>query len=70
MEAITLSDNEHNYLSISFPPSVVDVFSLVCGKLKPELLDKAYQELELNFRIYARAIVTIAANLHRSRELK
>lgn len=43
---------------------------LVCAKLKPELLDKAYQELEINFRSYARSIISIGCSLHRSREVK
>ncbi|KAL1139595.1 hypothetical protein AAG570_006577 [Ranatra chinensis] len=43
---------------------------LVCVRLKPELLDKAYVELEYNFRTYSRAIISLACNLHRSRELK
>ncbi|KAK3920862.1 Acidic fibroblast growth factor intracellular-binding protein [Frankliniella fusca] len=41
---------------------------LVCNRLKPQLLERAYQELESNFRSYSRAIVGIACNLHRSRD--
>uniref|UniRef100_A0A069DT76 Putative acidic fibroblast growth factor intracellular-binding protein n=1 Tax=Panstrongylus megistus TaxID=65343 RepID=A0A069DT76_9HEMI len=43
---------------------------LVCSKLRPELLDKAYQELEFNFKNYSRSIITIGCNLHRTRELR
>lgn len=45
-------------------------FSLVCQKLKPQLLERAYQELDANFRSYTRALVGLACNLHRSRELR
>lgn len=34
------------------------------------MLDKVYQELDVNFRLYARAIISIASNLHRTRELR
>jgi hypothetical protein len=34
------------------------------------LLEKVYQELDLNFRTYSRAIIGIACNLHRTRELR
>lgn len=43
---------------------------LVCLKLKPMLLDRSYQELDMNFRSYSRAILGIGCNLHRSRELR
>ncbi|PSN54647.1 Acidic fibroblast growth factor intracellular-binding protein [Blattella germanica] len=43
---------------------------LVCQKLKPQLLERSYQELESNFRSYTRALVGLACNLHRSRELR
>ncbi|XP_014212622.1 acidic fibroblast growth factor intracellular-binding protein [Copidosoma floridanum] len=43
---------------------------LVCIKLKPMLLDRVYQELDLNFRAYSRNIIGIACNLHRTRELR
>ncbi|XP_011497797.1 PREDICTED: acidic fibroblast growth factor intracellular-binding protein [Ceratosolen solmsi marchali] len=43
---------------------------LVCIKLKPMLLERIYQELDLNFRTYSRAIIGIACNLHRTRELR
>ncbi|CAF4956794.1 acidic fibroblast growth factor intracellular-binding protein [Pieris napi] len=43
---------------------------LVCMRLKPKLLEKSYQELELNFRVYTRALVGVACNLHRARELR
>lgn len=45
-------------------------FSLVCQKLKPQLLERSYQELDANFRSYTRALVGLACNLHRSRELR
>lgn len=43
---------------------------LVCQKLKPQLLERSYQELDANFRSYTRALVGLACNLHRSRELR
>ncbi|XP_063392399.1 acidic fibroblast growth factor intracellular-binding protein isoform X2 [Cydia fagiglandana] len=43
---------------------------LICMRLKPKLLEKSYQELELNFRLYTRALVGLACNLHRGRELR
>ncbi|KAK0081079.1 hypothetical protein PV325_012825 [Microctonus aethiopoides] len=43
---------------------------LVCFKLKPTLLDRMYQELDVNFRNYSRALLGIGCNLHRSRELR
>ncbi|XP_012277322.1 acidic fibroblast growth factor intracellular-binding protein isoform X1 [Orussus abietinus] len=43
---------------------------LVCIKLKPTLLERSYQELDVNFRSYSRAILGIGCNLHRSRELR
>ncbi|KAG8042218.1 hypothetical protein G9C98_000209 [Cotesia typhae] len=43
---------------------------LVCIKLKPTLLEKMFQELDLNFRNYSRALLGIGCNLHRSRELR
>lgn len=48
----------------------VYVSSLVCQKLKPQLLERSYQELDANFRSYTRALVGLACNLHRSRELR
>ncbi|KAJ9595720.1 hypothetical protein L9F63_013083 [Diploptera punctata] len=39
-------------------------------QLKPQLLERSYQELEANFRSYTRALVGLACNLHRSRELR
>lgn len=44
--------------------------SLVLIRLKDALLERAYQELEVNFRNYWRAIITIAISIHRSRELR
>lgn len=43
---------------------------LVCIRLKPALLERSYQELEINFRTYSRALIGLACNLHRSRELR
>ncbi|XP_008545391.1 acidic fibroblast growth factor intracellular-binding protein [Microplitis demolitor] len=43
---------------------------LVCMKLKPTLLERMFQELDLNFRSYSRALLGIGCNLHRSRELR
>ncbi|KAG8336393.1 hypothetical protein J6590_045358 [Homalodisca vitripennis] len=43
---------------------------LVCIRLKPQLLERSYQELEGNFRSYSRALIGLACNLHRSRELR
>lgn len=45
---------------------------LVCIKLKPLLLERSsiYQEIDANFRSYTRAIIGIACNLHRSRDLR
>ncbi|XP_024082614.1 acidic fibroblast growth factor intracellular-binding protein isoform X2 [Cimex lectularius] len=43
---------------------------LVCSKIKPQLLEKAYQELENNFRTYSRSLITLGCNLHRQRDLK
>ncbi|XP_014235117.1 acidic fibroblast growth factor intracellular-binding protein [Trichogramma pretiosum] len=43
---------------------------LVCVKLKPMVLDRVYQELDVNFKFYSRAIVGIAGSLHRTRELR
>ncbi|XP_071441151.1 acidic fibroblast growth factor intracellular-binding protein [Hetaerina americana] len=41
---------------------------LVCQKLKPKLLERSYNELEVNFRAYTRALVGMACGLHRGRE--
>ncbi|XP_017779544.1 PREDICTED: acidic fibroblast growth factor intracellular-binding protein [Nicrophorus vespilloides] len=43
---------------------------LVCVTLKPTLLSRNYTELDSNFRVYSRSILTIASSLHRSRELR
>lgn len=48
----------------------VFIYSLVCIKLKPMLLERSYQEVEGNFRYYSRAILGIGCNLHRSRDLR
>ena len=39
-------------------------------RLKDSLLERSYQELDINVRIYFRAIITIAVSIHRSRELR
>lgn len=38
--------------------------------LKPTLLSKLYAELDQNFRVYSRALLTLACALHRARELR
>jgi len=43
---------------------------LVCNNLKPTLLTKSYVEVDNNFRVYSRAILTLATSLHRARELR
>jgi Acidic fibroblast growth factor binding (FIBP) len=43
---------------------------LVLLRLKDSLLDRAYQELEINFRNYWRSVIMIATSIHRSRELR
>lgn len=45
-------------------------FSLVCVNLKPKLLQKNYIDLETNFRVYTRSILSLATALHRSRNMK
>lgn len=45
-------------------------YSLVLVRLKDSLLERGYQELEVNFRNYWRSIITIATSIHRSRELR
>lgn len=49
---------------------VLSDFSLVCTGLKPIILQKNYVELDNNFRMYSRAILTLATTIHRSRELR
>lgn len=39
-------------------------------RLKDSLLERVYQELDANFKTYWRAIITIATNINRSRELR
>uniref|UniRef100_A0A0K8TJS3 Acidic fibroblast growth factor intracellular-binding protein n=1 Tax=Lygus hesperus TaxID=30085 RepID=A0A0K8TJS3_LYGHE len=43
---------------------------LVCSKIRSQMLDKAFHELEFNFRTYSRSLITIGCNLHRNRDLK
>jgi hypothetical protein len=45
-------------------------YSLVCGKLRPQLLERVHQDVESNFRTYTRALLGIAGGLHRSREMR
>lgn len=47
-----------------------EIKHLVAIRLKPTLLDRANQELDLNFRAYWRALIGIACNLNRTRELR
>lgn len=47
-----------------------EIKHLVAIRLKPMLLERAYQELDMNFRAYWRALITIACNLNRTRELR
>ncbi|CAG9861639.1 unnamed protein product [Phyllotreta striolata] len=43
---------------------------LLLVNLKPKLLQKNYADLESNFKLYNRAILTLATTLHRSRDMK
>ncbi|CAH1104006.1 unnamed protein product [Psylliodes chrysocephalus] len=43
---------------------------LLLVHLKPKLLQKSYIDLESNFKLYNRAILTLAMTLHRSRDMK
>ncbi|XP_065343228.1 acidic fibroblast growth factor intracellular-binding protein isoform X1 [Cloeon dipterum] len=45
-------------------------FSLVCTKVKPQMLEKVFQDVENNFKTYTRAILGISCGLHRSREMR
>ncbi|XP_070508439.1 acidic fibroblast growth factor intracellular-binding protein B [Chironomus tepperi] len=47
-----------------------EIKHLVLIRLKDSLLERSYQELDVNFRIYFRAIITMAVSIHRSRELR
>lgn len=47
-----------------------EIKHLVLFRLKNVILEKAYQELDLNFKSYWRSIITIAISIHRSRELR
>lgn len=44
--------------------------SLVCSTLKTKILQKNYLELDTNFRVYSRALLTLAMALHRAREMR
>lgn len=50
--------------------STIFLYSLVCIKLKPMLLERSFQEIDTNFRSYTRAILGIGCNLHRTRDLR
>lgn len=56
--------------TLFFENSLFIIYSLVCIKLKPILLERSYQEVDSNFRSYSRAILGIGCNLHRSRDLR
>ncbi|XP_018565406.1 acidic fibroblast growth factor intracellular-binding protein isoform X2 [Anoplophora glabripennis] len=43
---------------------------LVCLYLKPKLLQKNFIDLDTNFRLYTRTILTLATALHRARDMK
>ncbi|KAK7869135.1 hypothetical protein R5R35_006599 [Gryllus longicercus] len=43
---------------------------LVCARLRPQLLERTLAELDTNFRSYSRALVSLACNMHRTRELR
>ncbi|CRK98577.1 CLUMA_CG012074, isoform A [Clunio marinus] len=47
-----------------------EIKHLVLFRLKDSLLERSYQELDMNFRNYYRSIITIATSIHRSRELR
>ncbi|XP_055613327.1 acidic fibroblast growth factor intracellular-binding protein [Uranotaenia lowii] len=47
-----------------------EIKCLVTMRLKPTMLERTYQEVDSNFRSYWRSIITIAINLHRTRELR
>ncbi|CAD7081880.1 unnamed protein product [Hermetia illucens] len=47
-----------------------EIKHLASLRLKPLLLERSFHELEVNFRTYWRALITIACNLHRTRELR
>jgi hypothetical protein len=47
-----------------------EIKHLVLIRLKTIILEKSYQEIDLNFKSYWRSIITIAISIHRSRELR
>lgn len=47
-----------------------EIKHLVLIKLKDSLLERTYQELDINFKNYWRSIISIATSIHRSRELR
>lgn len=47
-----------------------EIKHLVALRLKPVLLERTYHELDTNFKSYWRSLITIACNLHRTRELR
>lgn len=46
------------------------LFSLVCTCLKPKILQKNYLDLDNNFKVYTRAILTLATSVHRARDMR
>lgn len=63
-------ENLHFLSSVIFRNNDHFHFSLASLRLKPLLLERSFHELEVNFRTYWRALITIACNLHRTRELR
>ncbi|XP_063704464.1 acidic fibroblast growth factor intracellular-binding protein [Culicoides brevitarsis] len=47
-----------------------EIKHLVLIRVKPTVLERAYQEIDTNFRHYFRAIIAIATMVHRPRELR
>lgn len=47
-----------------------EIKHFVLFRLKPTVLERAYQEIDQNFRNYFRGIIAIASTVHRQRDLK
>lgn len=59
------------HIVILYNHNLLNSFSrILLIRLKPQVLERHYQELDLNFRSYWRSLITIACNLHRTRELR
>ncbi|CAH0549651.1 unnamed protein product [Brassicogethes aeneus] len=43
---------------------------MILIQLKPKLLQKIFNDLEANFRLYSRPLILLATTLHRSRDMK